>query len=113
MNEIYANQLADLINDGFSGQVQFEGCTRVEYYSLREVKTIYRNQGVFTLHAPEPTQRREEYELRREESVFLFNRGKGKVSYSNPEKYGPIIGIPIDFAPRACLIIEPRGKILF
>ena len=114
MYEISSKTLADLLNDGFEGDVQFGGrvfCIINGLFS-GEQSIFYESSGRFILSPPILDRRW--YSLRQENYSLRFERRKNtEIRYSNNEVYGPKIVVPITIHDNASLQIEPRGKILF
>ena len=120
MKDISPSGLAELLEEGFEGYIQFDG---VVYGRINDVHPeeasgeFYRAQGRFILSAS--SSGRKGYDLRLDNmdktisSLRFEKREEAKVGYSNDEKYGPVIVVPITLHKKASLQIEPRGEILF
>ena len=129
MKGLSSSGLAELLEKGFEGDVQFEGVVygRVNGVhpseannncGLYEAWGFYEARGRFLLSAPTSCMKSYDLKLKNADGKTIINfrfekRKDAKVSHSNDEKYGSIILVPITINENAFIQIEPRGKILF
>ncbi len=109
MRKITSSQLAELLQRGFEGEIQFSGCI---FCSLEDrSSSFYESSGKFVL-APvgrDEGAREGSYLLKNAESRFYFKPEGKKPIVSTPlKRYGDVIAFPIDFPAKAVLQIEPK-----
>lgn len=109
MQIISASRLADLLNEGFKGQVKFSGdlCLGIKE-SLGGIRRFYYGRGNFRL-----SQHDGKYSLNESQHSLEF-----KIRRNDPAKYydeegREMITVPIDFAENAVLEIERPKDIIF
>ena len=109
MQKITSSKLAELLQNGFEGEIQFLG--RI-FCRLEDISSsFYENSGKFVLSpAGEDEGVREgSYLVRTAESSFYFKpEGKKPIVSNHHERYGDVIAFSIDFPAKAVLQIEPR-----
>ena len=115
MHTISAGKLADLLREGFSGQIQFKGTVYARLEDLHAEETnagFYESRDTsFVLFAP--VSGRKGYCLQLGNSTFRFEQRKGtEIHYFSEQRYGDVIVVPITLHECASLQIEPRD-ILF
>ena len=108
MKSISASSLSHLLEGGFQGIVQFDGrvFARINLADSQQSFGFYEADGRFVLSALDSGIGR--YNLKLNGSYFSFEKKKGaNIGYSDDDKYGPVIMVPIAQPERACLQIEP------
>ncbi len=112
--EIDASELALMLQEGFTGEVDFEGRVFTGFDPAKKSDhTFYEARGKFKLLGP--TSERKEYTLSFEGSrylsSYLFAKRSKKVDYADKGN-GHRIVVPIDLNERAFLRIDPEGPIV-
>lgn len=110
MKKITSNDLANLLNIGFDGKIEFCGRVFVRHFVHGSSRHFFKADGGFTLKQEEcDKQMRKSYLLLYCKSGlnFLPTTGDGPIKSYNRPGYGDVIAFPIEMAPDAVLQIEP------
>jgi hypothetical protein len=115
MQRITSSKLAELLQNGFEGEIQFSGRAFCRIEDVSQSTTFYESSGKFSLTQAGRDCGVEEgsYLLTNTESRFFFKpEERRKIRSESRERYGDIIAFPIDFPAKAVLQIEPK-EIIF